>query len=76
MSTAVHHASMYAYRLASAVTQGAPATFNGTAPTTLAELQTFDGGDAWDPENYVILGNNTRWTWDGTEWVAWVDPND
>lgn len=84
MSTAVHHASMYATQsqgsagsaLAAVVTKvtGGPATFNGVAPSTKAELDQYSvagdfGGSAaaWATNEWVDLGSR-YYTWDGDSW--------
>lgn len=87
MSTVVHHASMYANQaqaatggtvLAHVVTKvaGGPATFNGLAPSTKAELDQYNAtGDfsgaslsAWASNQWVDLGRGRYYTWDGNSW--------
>lgn len=86
MSTAVHHISMYAHQsqgsvgstLAAVVTKvtGGPATFNGLAPTSKAELDKYSvaadfGGSAaaWATNQWVDLGSR-YYRWNGTAWVT------
>lgn len=59
------------------ITAGTPATLepvNSYAPLNLAELTlsapTADPATAWAANEYVILRDGSRATWDGTTWVA------
>jgi len=64
---------------ATSATAGAPGTFSPTdsyAPYDLAmansEALTATPSTAWTTGQYIILGNNSRATWDGTTWIAYT----
>ena len=64
-------------------TAGEPGFFTppgAAAPATLAALLAIDPdvvaspATAWDEDQYVVLGDNSRATWSGTAWEAWTAP--
>ena len=64
---------------ATGATSGAPGTWtpvDTVAPQTLSDLQnaspaiTATPAVAWGPTEYVVLGDGSKATWDGTAWIA------
>jgi IPT/TIG domain len=62
-----------------AVTPGAPGSFTGRIPNNLSELQAIGAlGQtvAWDRDEYVVLLDGAKVTWDGDSWEYWVAEHD
>lgn len=57
---------------ATTATAGTPGTFDGVRPYALEDTTglTASPTDAWATGQYVVLGDGTEASWDGTDWVA------
>lgn len=59
---------------ATAAVAGAPGTFNGTAPATIAAASSVTASPTakWGAGQYVVLGDGSKAHWSGTAWTAGV----
>lgn len=59
---------------ATTATAGVPGTWDGTRPYDFADLEassiTASPATAWTTGQYVILGDGSEASWDGTDWTA------